>query len=114
MAELSAAETTADSCCAPEQQAACCEPGEKRDCCAPESGSCGCSVGQSGDDVDVRERVRERYAAAARAASDYETGCGCTVGVTDEHGRAVFGSSASAAVAPMISACSSRTSGTVR
>jgi hypothetical protein len=56
MAELSAAETTADSCCAPEQQAACCEPSEKRDCCAPESGSCGCSAGQSGDDVDVREQ----------------------------------------------------------
>jgi len=33
----------------------------------------------------VREQVRERYAAAARAAD------GCGVGLTDEHGQEVFG-----------------------
>jgi len=52
-------------------------------------------------DTDIRERVRERYAAAARAVSDAE-GCGCTdaaetsccttdVALTDEHGTQVFG-----------------------
>jgi hypothetical protein len=60
MADLSAAETTPGSCCAPEQRARCCEPGEKGDCCAPESSTCSCSAGQSGDDDDVRERVRDR------------------------------------------------------
>jgi hypothetical protein len=93
MAELSAAETTSDSCCSPEQRATCCEPSEKRDCCAPDSSSCGCSAGQTSDDVDLREQVRERYATAARAAGADETGGGCTVGLTDEHGRQVFGGS---------------------
>ena len=52
-------------------------------------------------DTDIRERVRERYAAAARAVAD-TGGCGCTsaaetsccttdVALTDEHGTQVFG-----------------------
>src|SRR5438094_9426937 len=52
-------------------------------------------------DTDIRERVRERYAAAARAVSD-EGGCACAsatetsccttdVALTDEHGTQVFG-----------------------
>jgi hypothetical protein len=53
MAELSAAETTADPCCAPERHATCCEPSAKADCCGHEEG-CGCAA-----------EVRERYAAAA-------------------------------------------------
>jgi arsenite methyltransferase len=49
--------------------------------------------------TDIRERVRERYAAAARAAAE-QTGpgsstegscCGSPAGLTDEHGRQVFG-----------------------
>jgi hypothetical protein len=79
MAELSAAETTSHACCAPEQRAACCEPSEKGDCCARESSTCGCSAGQTSDDVDVREQVRERYAAAAR---DFEQALG-DAGTTD-------------------------------
>jgi hypothetical protein len=43
MAELTAAETTADTCCPPEQQAACCEPGAKADCCGHGEG-CGCAA----------------------------------------------------------------------
>jgi hypothetical protein len=43
MAELSAAETTADRCCAPERQASCCEPSAKADCCGHEDG-CGCAA----------------------------------------------------------------------
>jgi arsenite methyltransferase len=93
MAELSAIETTADSCCAPGQQTACCEPSEKEDCCAPGSSRCGCSAGQSSDAVDVREQVRERYAAAARAAGAEESGGRGAVGLTDEHGDPVFGGS---------------------
>jgi SAM-dependent methyltransferase len=52
-------------------------------------------------DTDIRERVRERYASAARAVSD-AGGCGCTaaaetscctadVALTDEQGTQVFG-----------------------
>lgn len=86
MAEL----TPTSQCCTSERQASCCEPADTDGCCTPESTSCGCPAGQ-GD--DVRELVRERYAAAARAASAEAAGCGCSVGVTDKHGRAVFGSS---------------------
>jgi hypothetical protein len=81
MAELTPA--PASACCSSEQQASCCEPSEKADCCTPESSSCGCSAGQG----DVREQVRERYAAAARTA-DAATG---SVVLTDEYGREVFG-----------------------
>jgi hypothetical protein len=46
MAELSIAETTADACCAPEQQATCCEPNAKADCCGPSHDEgCGCDAG---------------------------------------------------------------------
>jgi arsenite methyltransferase len=93
VAELRTAETNADSCCGPDQQAACCEPSETPDCCAPESSSCGCPAGNAGDGRNVREQVRERYAAAARSSSDGEPGGGCAVGLTDEHGRQVFGDS---------------------
>jgi hypothetical protein len=62
MVELTAAETTADPCCAPEQQATCCEPSAKTDCCGHEEG-CGCAAATQAS--DVREQVRERQAAAA-------------------------------------------------
>jgi arsenite methyltransferase len=64
MAELSAAERTADPCCAPEQQASCCEPSAKAECCGHEDG-CGCAAGSDATQAsDMREQVRERYAAA--------------------------------------------------
>jgi arsenite methyltransferase len=45
MAELTAAETTAGSCCAPEAQATCCEPSAKAECCGPGHGEgCSCST----------------------------------------------------------------------
>ena len=80
MAELS-------TCCAPEAQATCCEPEDKAGCCGHGDG-CGCSAGGA----DVRETVRERYAAAARAAGESE-GCGCGPGVAlaDRTGTQVFG-----------------------
>ena len=80
MAELS-------TCCAPEAQATCCEPEDKADCCGHGDG-CGCSAGQP----DIRETVRERYAAAARAAGE-SPGCGCgpDVALADRTGTQVFG-----------------------
>jgi hypothetical protein len=57
MAELSATETTADPCCAPEQQASCCEPSAKADCCGHDEG-CGCAAGSK--PTDVREWPRRR------------------------------------------------------
>jgi arsenite methyltransferase len=93
MAELTdpAAPATA-SCCAPEQQAVCCEPSDKADCCTPESSSCGCSAGREPAVEDVREQVRERYAAAAQAAAGTSC-CGNPVSLTDKHGAEIFGSS---------------------
>jgi arsenite methyltransferase len=91
MAELTP--TTPSECCSAEDQASCCEPQDKEGCCTPQSTSCGCSAGATTDSTTtVREAVRERYAAAARAAaSGSETDRGCAVGVTDEHGAEVFG-----------------------
>ena len=64
MAELSPTETepAAADCCAP----SCCAPTEKAACCgtARAGGSCACEA------EDLRETVRQRYAAAARAAKD--------------------------------------------
>ena len=68
MAEMNT-EATASSCCSTDAQATCCDPGEKASCCdtSAVSGSCGCPAGQSGD---IREIVRDRYAAAARSAAE--------------------------------------------
>jgi arsenite methyltransferase len=70
MAELETA------CCAPETHASCCGQEDKADCCGeqPRSG-CGCSAGAGEilSGVALREAVREKYAAAARAASAQAT-----------------------------------------
>ena len=91
MAEL-APETTAD-CCAPEEQEGCCEAGAKPDCCGHGDG-CGCEAGKSTATPlgDVREQVRERYAAAATqvTASDPGAGC-CAPSDTFDGGSEVFG-----------------------
>jgi arsenite methyltransferase len=80
--------SSSSECCAPAAQATCCGPEEKAGgCCDPAAhaaGSCGCSAAG-----DVREVVRERYAAAARAAG---SGDGCSaVSLTDASGAEVFG-----------------------
>jgi arsenite methyltransferase len=89
MAELSA------GCCTTQAQASCCDPAEKGQCCDPAAhaeGSCGCSAGQSAPGGDVRETVRERYAAAARASAAGSSCCGTSeVKLTDESGAQVFG-----------------------
>ena len=59
MAELTTtAETTASSCCAPEQQATCCEPSAKADCCGHEE-RCGCDAATR---TARASKLHERYA----------------------------------------------------
>jgi arsenite methyltransferase len=84
MAELTTTETdtvsTVSSCCAPEQQTDCCEAGAKTECCEPSHGEgCGCAAGDTiGSSVtDIREQVRERYAAAALQVVSADAGAGC-------------------------------------
>ena len=61
MAELDTA------CCMPEAQETCCEPHEETECCR--SGrACGC--GAAIEPAAIREAVRERYVAAARAVAE--------------------------------------------
>lgn len=90
MAELT---TPISSCCAAEQQATCCEPVDKAACCdaSATGGSCGCAGATA--PADVRETVRERYAAAAQALSSGAPGsCGCgPVSTVDAAGAQVFG-----------------------
>jgi SAM-dependent methyltransferase len=78
------------SCCPAEEQAACCEPSEKDACCVTGAagGSCGCAAGRPRDpapEADVRELVRERYAAAALSTA------GAGVSTVDATGAQVFG-----------------------
>lgn len=85
MAELSTAETSAEettdaSCCAPEAQSTCCEPAAKTDCCGDRHDEgCGCDAGKENETTagDIRERVRERYAAAATQVTRADPGPGC-------------------------------------
>jgi arsenite methyltransferase len=83
MAELTTTETTTPqlaSCCAADQQADCCAPGEKAACCDPSHGDgCACAAGQSSgaQETDIREQVRERYAAAALQVTTTDPGAGC-------------------------------------
>lgn len=93
MAELETA------CCAPEAQASCCEPEEKSGCCGETHGDgCGCTAGGStvpSSAQQVRETVREKYAAAARAASAGDAaGCGSPpVACSPGDGGGAFGGS---------------------
>ena len=74
------------SCCSPQTQETCCDPSEKGECCGSQHGEgCGCSATQGPASTDIREAVREKYAAFATGRSD---GC-CSR--ADEHD--VFGSS---------------------
>ncbi len=100
MAELSTAETSAleatDGCCAPEAQASCCEPSAKAGCCGDShaAGSCGCGAGEhaGAPASDVREQVRERYAAAATQVATADPGSGCCApSETFDGGGEVFG-----------------------
>jgi ubiquinone/menaquinone biosynthesis C-methylase UbiE len=98
MAELTTTDTTGaevePSCCAPEQQANCCEPGDKAECCSPSHGDgCGCTGGANAQTLgtDIREQVRERYAAAALAVTDDPSSGCCAPSETFDGGSDVFG-----------------------
>ncbi len=79
-----------NQCCTPAAQETCCEPDANASCCGESHGSdcgCGCAAGAgSATAVEVRETVREKYGAAARAAAQGSAG-GCSP--ADETG--VFG-----------------------
>jgi len=90
--------TPSSGCCAPETQASCCEPVEKEECCGSGE-SCGCTAGQKAAPAtpagaeDIRETVREKYAAAARAVAEQpgsESCCG-PITLTDADQAHVFG-----------------------
>jgi arsenite methyltransferase len=93
MAELTA---PTSSCCAPAIQETCCEPADKDVCCGPgPAGGCGCSAGDAPLTAagDLRERVRERYAEAARRAARPADARGASAGPAHccEGGGARFG-----------------------
>ena len=93
MAELTTpVETTTSSCCSTEEHAACCEPDAKAECCDPSHGEgCGCAAGTGAARVgDVREQVRERYAAVQVTTTDPGAGC-CAPSETFDGGSEVFG-----------------------
>jgi SAM-dependent methyltransferase len=81
------------TCCSETAQATCCEPSDKAACCdASAAGkNCGCAAGQT--EPEIRETVRERYAAAARTmAEEQPSSCACgSVTTTDASGAEVFG-----------------------
>ena len=90
MAELT------NECCTPVALETCCEPSEKGSCCGDSRDTgCGCSAGSARTSTiaatatveQVRENVRERYAAAAIAAASGSACCGLA-----EDGR-LFGAS---------------------
>lgn len=86
MAELRTIETGASSCCSAEAQRTCCEPGDKADCCGEGHGDgCGCSAGEAAEVEEVREAVRERYAALAGAGAT-SLGCGNPTAVAELYG----------------------------
>jgi arsenite methyltransferase len=90
MAELTTPETTPDEgCCAAEVQDDCCDPSEKAECCGQEGG---CRCAAAGEPDDVRELVRERYAAAAIQVRSTGPGAGCCApSETFDGGSEVFG-----------------------
>ena len=103
MAELTSEPTTppVSACCTPQAQASCCEPAEKEGCCGSTAAasSCGCSEMRAADvpapigTEDIRETVREKYAQAARAASEQQGSGSCCgpVALTDADQAHVFG-----------------------
>ena len=85
------------SCCSPQTQSSCCEPTEKDACggTAAAGGSCGCAAGRltAPPVLDIRETVREKYAAAARAAADGTATSACCgpIQLTGADEASVFG-----------------------
>ena len=79
------------ACCDAEARDTCCEPNEKASCCDTER-ACGCAEGWHPGADAVREAVRRRYAAAARAADvAARAGCAADRALNDSSGAQVFG-----------------------
>ncbi len=101
MAELRTNPTPTSACCPPAAQTSCCEPSEKAACCgtAASDDRCGCSAGETADtgptivSQDIREAVREKYAAVALAVADYQSSGSCCgpIALTDADQAHVFG-----------------------
>jgi SAM-dependent methyltransferase len=93
MAELT------DNCCTRAAQQACCEPSEKASCCGESHvKGCGCSAGVSSTSTatntvdEVRETVREKYAAAAKAAAaGTDSGCCSPADAAGLFGSSLYG-----------------------
>ena len=81
-----------NDCCAPDTRASCCETSAKEACCG-EGPGCECSAGTERTESELREIVRERYAAAAVDAGSRDASCCANDAVITEEQRAVFGSS---------------------
>ncbi len=77
------------ACCSPDAQASCCDPSDKAACCETSAagGACGCSAGQDA----LRERVRERYAAAAVATTSGSSCCGTDAAIITDEQAELFG-----------------------
>lgn len=90
-----------ETCCSTEAQATCCEPEAKSECCEPRhDGGCGCSAGTTEDagptssTTLVRDTVRDKYAAAAKAAASGSDASCCTpADDTNVFGAALYGES---------------------
>lgn len=83
------------ACCSPTDQATCCEASEKATCCEPgHPDGCGCAAGKTtpAGAGDIREQVRERYAAAVLQVTSTDPGAGCCApSDTFDGGSDVFG-----------------------
>ncbi len=88
-------------CCAPAAQESCCEPGQKAECCGEHHGAgCGCAAGADppvSEDA-LRETVREKYAAAARAAAAGNAGCCSPADETGTFGASLYAQEADAEI----------------
>jgi arsenite methyltransferase len=90
------------ACCSTQEHADCCAPTEKAGCCGAAehaAGACGCAAGADPDPGDLREVVRSRYAASARAVSETNASACCgsgdaaviTADQAEQFGGALYG-----------------------
>ncbi len=96
MADMTAAASALPACCSPAAQQTCCDPADKHACCDPAAASASCACAAGDNAPDLRQTVRERYAAAAIAASEggaRSCGCGSAIELVDASGAVVVGGS---------------------
>ena len=91
-----ATETSAPAgaaCCSARTQETCCAADDKAECCGPDDGGCGCAAGAGAglEGTALRDRVRDRYAARARAVSAGSASACCGDGDLGPDRAATFG-----------------------